>query len=75
MKFYISATILNEGATKTWNQSFYVTADSIENAIEAAKEVQSKFPHSKFQDVKFVTRTDGTSIGFSYTNPKFIVGA
>jgi hypothetical protein len=74
MKFYVSANILNDGATKTWAQSFYVDADSIEQAIEKSKEIQSKYPFSKFQDVVFVTRRCGTSIGFSYTNPKYIVG-
>lgn len=74
MDFYVKANILNDGATKTWAQSFYVTADSIEAAIEKAQEVQKKSPFSKYVDTVFVTRRCGTSIGFSWTNPKYIVG-
>ena len=73
MQFYVKAHILNDGATKTWKQSFYVTADSIELAIEAAQKAQSKSPYSKYIETEIVSRTDGPS--FYWINPKYIVGA
>ena len=71
MKFYVVLLAKVKEAKKASKSSFYVTSESIESAIEKAKSMLKSY--EVCEEAYFVSRTDGP--GFSWTNPKYIVGA
>jgi hypothetical protein len=76
MKFSVNLMVMNHGAIKAHRAGFYVTADDAQAAIEKAKEVSAKQnPHGKFIEAESAYRIDGSSVGHSWVNPKYIVGA
>jgi hypothetical protein len=76
MKFSVTLMILNYGATKTHKSGFYTEGANAQEAIEVAKELSKKSnPHGTFVEAESAYRMDGSSIGHSWVNPKFIVGA
>jgi len=70
MNFYVIANATNHGATKGYNRSCHVTADSIEQAIEKAEVKTDSNSYAAWEPVQ-VVRTCGPG---GWTNPKYIVG-
>ena len=66
---------MNYGATKAHKAGYYTEGANAHEAIEAAKELSKKSnPHGTFVEAHSAYRMDGSSIGHSWVNEKFIVG-
>jgi hypothetical protein len=75
MKFSVTLMILNYGATKAHKSGFYTEGANAKEAIEKAKELSKKSnPHGAFVEAQSAYRMDGSSIGHSWVNEKYIVG-
>lgn len=75
MKFSVTLLVMNYGATKAHKSGFYTEGNNAQEAIEVAKKLSKESnPHGTFVEAYSAYRMDGSSIGHSWVNEKYIVG-